>query len=150
MKIRITQAKPSDNLEILKLERKVWKESLNLKDVAGKYDLGSFIRFGLVFVAKHKNKIIGAIISFKAMGGEVFIADLVVDEKYRKIGIGTKLYNKVKNKVKTHSLITFVEERYKDSIRMHKKMGFKIKKKIKDVYGIGEKKSYYVFVKTNI
>jgi len=147
MKIKIIRAKPSNDLEILRLERKVWKEGFNLKDVSGKYDLGSFIRLGLVFVAKDKNKIVGAIISFRTEKGEIFIADWVVDEKYRNLGIGTKLYNKLKSSVKNRSLITFIETRYRDSIKMHKKMGFRIKKKVRDIYGIGDKKTYYVFVK---
>jgi predicted N-acetyltransferase YhbS len=150
MEIKIAKAKPSDDLEILKLERRIWKEDFHLKDVAGKYDLGSFIRLGLVFVAKYKNKIVGTIISFVTKTGEIFIADWIVDEKYRNLGIGTRLYNKLKSNAKKRKFITYIETRYKDSIRIHKKMGFKIKKKVRDIYGIGEKKSYYVFVKTNI
>lgn len=147
MTIKILRAKPSDTLEIMDLERRVWKNAFNLQDVAGKYDLGSFIRMGLVFIAKDKNKIIGAIISFGTAKGDMFLADWVVDAKYRNLGIGTKLYKKLVSNIKDHSLITFVESRYKESIKAHKKIGFKIQKRIKDIYGIGEKQNYYIFVK---
>lgn len=52
MKIEIVKAKPSNNLEIFDLERRVWKDIFRLKDVSGKYDLGSFIKMGLVLLLK--------------------------------------------------------------------------------------------------
>ena len=133
MVIKIFKAKPSDTLEIMNLERKVWKNAFNLEDVSGKYDLGSFIRLGLVFVAKEKNKIVGAIIAFGTAKGDIFLADWVVDEKYQNQGIGKKLYNRLIKNIKNRKLIAFVESRYKKSIISHKKMGFKIKKRIKDI-----------------
>ncbi|MCX6722283.1 MAG: GNAT family N-acetyltransferase [Candidatus Staskawiczbacteria bacterium] len=146
-KIKITLAKPSDTNKIVQLEREVWKEAFGLDGVAGKYDVGSFIRLGLVFVAKDKNKIVGAIISFGTESKDMFIADWVVDKKYRNHGIGKELFNKLIKKLKNRKLITFIEERYKESIHFHKEMGFKTIKTVKDIYGIGEKQKYYVFEK---
>lgn len=146
--IKIVQAKPSDTLKIMKLEQEVWKKEFKLKGVAGQYDLGSFIRLGLVFVAKDEDKIIGAIVSFGTASGDMFLADWVIDEKYRNLGIGTKLFNKLISKIKNRKLISYVEERYEESIRFHKRMGFKVQKMVRDVYGIGEKENYYIFERT--
>lgn len=147
MKIEIVKAKPSNNLEIFDLERRVWKDIFRLKDVSGKYDLGSFIKMGLVFIAKDNDKIIGAIISFGTINGNIFVADWFVDKKYQSLGIGRRLYNKLLRSIKNKQVITIIGTDYKKSINFHKKMGFKIKKRIKDVYGIKEKRDYYIFVK---
>jgi L-amino acid N-acyltransferase YncA len=147
MKIQIKRARQTDVLEILNLELRVWEIGFGLKGVAGKYDLGSFIRFGKVFVAKQGNKIIGAIIAFSTCDGCIFLVDWVVNKRHRGLGIGKRLYVRLVESIKGKKLISFVEERYTESISAHKSMGFKIRMKLKDVYGIGEKENYYVFVK---
>lgn len=147
MVIRIVRARSKDTREILNLDEKVWKEALNLTDVCGKYDLGAYIQLGLVLIAKDGEKIIGAIITHATMNGEVFVNDWFVDKKYRGKGVGKLLYNRLIEDCKNKPLITFIDPRYKESLKFHLDIGFKIKKKVRDIYGLGEKADYYVLVK---
>jgi L-amino acid N-acyltransferase YncA len=145
--IHISRASLSDNQKILGLERKVWKEFLGLSDVADKYDLSSFIRFEYVFVAKEKGKVIGAIVAIKTREGKVFVADWVVDKKYRDHGVGMNLYKRLVRAANHAPIETLVSERYDESVELHKRMGFKIKDVIKDAYGVHEKEKYYLMEK---
>ena len=143
--IKILRAALMDNQKILNLERRVWKDFLGLSDVAGKYDLGSFIRFESVFVAKDKDKVIGAIVAIKTRNNKLFVADWVVDKKYRGKKIGLKLYKRLLKEAKSEAIDSLVSERYTKSVELHKRMGFKIKDIIPDAYGVHEKEKYYLF-----
>ncbi len=140
----ISRAKISDVEEIKKLERRVWKEYMNLEDVTGDYGLGPLIRFGYVFVAKVDGKIVGVIVALKTKDSSVFVEDWVVDKNYRGQKIGRKLYEKLIEAVGNVHLVTWVNSRYVDSVEAHKKIGFKMHKIVKDPYGIGETEDYFV------
>jgi predicted N-acetyltransferase YhbS len=94
-KIIIIEAKVKEAQEIRKLEEKVWGE-----DVVNKYDIPMFVRFGYVFVAKDKGKIIGAICSYFTKVGELYVCDWVVDKNYQGKKIGTDLYKALIKKSK--------------------------------------------------
>jgi L-amino acid N-acyltransferase YncA len=146
--VKIVKAKLADEKQILDLERRVWSEQ-NLSDVADKYDLGSFIRFGYVFVAKHQNKTVGAIIAIRTNKDDVFVGDWVVDKQHRGKQVGRALYQKLMDSVKGTSIITLVSSRYKTSVAAHKKLGFKEKRLIRDAYGVGEKENYHLLYRKN-
>ena len=105
MVIRIVRAKSEDTREIMNSERKVWKDSFNLSDVSGKYDLGSFINLGLVLVARDGKKLVGAIITFGTFKGELFIADWFVNKEYRGKGVGKSLYKRLVQEAKGRSFM---------------------------------------------
>ena len=147
--VKIMKAKLADEKQILQLERRVWRNAQHLSDVADKYDLGSFIRFGYVFVAKHKAKTVGAIIAIRTNKDDVFVGDWVVDEKYRGKQVGRGLYERLLAAVKGTSIVTLVSSRYQTSIHAHQKLGFKEKRLIKDAYGVGEKENYHLLYKKN-
>jgi hypothetical protein len=79
--ITISKAKIKDTFDIVQLEQVIRKE----KNVANIYETAAFIRDGFVFVAKDKNKIVGAIISFLSRRNMVFVTDFVVDPEYRNL-----------------------------------------------------------------
>jgi len=144
-KITISKAKVSESQKIRNLENKVWKE-----EVTNKYDAPMFVWFGYVFVAKHNNKIIGAIISYPTNNNEVYVGDWIVDKEYRNNKIGQKLYNKLIKEVKEKAIVSFINPKNVRSLETHKKLGFKIIKKVKLNYGgkvrtrylVRRKKSY--------
>ena len=147
--IKIAKAKIGDNKGIRDLEKKIWKE-FRIDDAAtNKYDIGSFIRFGYVFVAKVKSKIVGAIIAIRTNNNSIFIIDWIVDKNFREQGIGSALYKDLMRHTKGDSLITLVSQRYKASVKAHKNMGFKLIRMIKDPHGVGEKEKYFFFLKNN-
>jgi L-amino acid N-acyltransferase YncA len=132
--IRICKAKINESQKIRKLEEKVWKE----KNVTDKYDIANFVRFGYVFVAKEKNKIIGAIIAMKTKVDKIYVGDWVVDKRYRRKGIGTMLYKALIRKVEGKTLIAFVEPNNTKSLKAHSRLGFRIIRKIEDTYNLGK------------
>ncbi|MEN9338630.1 MAG: Acetyltransferase family, partial [Candidatus Parcubacteria bacterium] len=118
MKIKIVRAKISDAQEIRELETKVWKE-----EVTNNYDIPMFVRFGYVFIAKEREKKIGAIISYKTNKNEVYISDLVVDPKYRRQGIARQLRERLFKEVKGMNVVSFLDPKNIPTIELNKKMG---------------------------
>lgn len=108
------------------------------------YDIASLVSYGYVFIAKDHNKIIGAIIAMKTINDEIYIADWFVHSKYRRTGIGAKLYEKLKDDTKGLSIIAYVESKNIASLRGHEKLGFKRGKKIQDPFYVGDKKTWWI------
>lgn len=132
--ITITTAKINESQEIRRLEENVWKE----KNVTDKYDIANFVRFGYVFVAKEENRVVGAIIAMKTRDDKIYVSGWVVHKKYRRKGIGTQLYKALIRKTKGKKIIVFVEPNNKISLKAHKKIGFRVVRKISDPYNLGE------------
>jgi len=139
MSIAITKARVGDSVAIRALENKVWHE----QDVTGKYDMATTIRFGYSFVAKDKDKIVGAILAIKTADDEVYVQDWFVNERYRGQGIGKKLYARLIEAVRGLPIVSFLHPDSKESIKAHKQLGFKVVKRIKDVYGLGDSVSRF-------
>ncbi|MCB9798264.1 GNAT family N-acetyltransferase [Candidatus Nomurabacteria bacterium] len=131
--ITISKAKPSECQKVRHLEQKVWKEP----GVTSQYDIAFFVSFGYVFVAKDKDKIVGAIVAIKTKDNEIKITDWVIDKKYRRMGIGSRLYAKLKKEAKELPLLAYVEASNEPSIHGHQKLGFKKVKKMKDPFYLG-------------
>ncbi len=138
--ITISKAKLKDCQKIRKLEQKVWEE----QNITSPYDTAICVRYGYVFVAKEIDKIIGAIIAIKTRDNEIKIVDWIVDKKYKNKSIGLKLYKKLIQHVSNIPIIAFVNSKNKISINKHKKLGFKMIKKIKDPYVLGEKDYWFL------
>lgn len=130
-RVIIRKAEVGDAQTIRKLEEKVWNE-----EVANKYDSPMFIRFGYVFVAQVGTKIIGAIVSYRTNKNEVYVCDLVVDEKYRRLKIGEKLYKKLLTAVRGMSVVSFLDPDLDPTAKLHEKLGGKVVTKIKDPYDL--------------
>ncbi len=143
--MKIIKAKISDSKNIRALEQKVWKE----KDVAGKYDLVVDIRFEYCFIAKEKHKLIGAILAIKTKNNKIYVQDWFVDKEYRNRGIGKKLYFRLFKATKGFSILTFIHPNFKESLEVHKKLGFKLLKKVKDVYGLKDNEYRFLMKKKN-
>lgn len=129
--VKIVKAKVSDAQEIRRLETRVWGE-----EVVNKYDAPMFIRFGWCFAAKDKNKIVGAICSYLTKNNEVYVCDWVVDKRFRERSIGVNLYKKLLKAVPGKHIISFIDPKNIASLEAHKKLGFKIDKIMKNVYGL--------------
>jgi ribosomal protein S18 acetylase RimI-like enzyme len=130
-KIKITRAKTSDAQAIRGLEGRVWGE-----EVVNKYDSPMFVRFGYVFTAKIEAKLVGAIISYKTNKNEVYVADLVVDPKYRGMKIGEKLYKRLLSAVRGTNVVSFLDPTLEPTRKLHEKLGGKIVARVKDPYDL--------------
>jgi ribosomal protein S18 acetylase RimI-like enzyme len=133
--IKITRAKVSDAQAIRKLEEKVWNE-----EVTNKYDIPMFVRFGYVFIARVATTLVGAIVAYRTNNDEVYVCDLVVDSKYRRLRIGEKLYRKLMTSVRGKNIVSFLDPELGPTLQLHKKLGGKIVAKIKDPYNLEKDK----------
>jgi len=143
--IKISKAKPKESQSIRQFEQFVWDEEC----ITSKYDIVSFVTYGYVFLAKDKDKIVGTIVAIKTKDNEVRILDWIVHEKYRHMGIGTRLYKRLKKEIGKLTMIAYVESDNKASIEGHKKLGFKCTKEITDPFFIGDKKNWFKLKNTN-
>jgi L-amino acid N-acyltransferase YncA len=129
--IKISRAKVVEAQKIRRLEDKVWGE-----EVVNKYDEPMFVRFDWCFVAKDKEKIVGAIIAYLTRNNEIFVSDWVVAKSYRHEDIGLRLYEKLIKDTKGRNIISLIDPGNKASLAAHKELGFKIVRIVKNAYGL--------------
>ncbi len=139
MMIKIARAKPSDAQKIRALETKVWKE-----EVTNRYDAPMFVRFGYAYVAKDRDKIIGALIAWQTRDNEIKVADWIVDERYRENGVGLRLYKRLLQDTKGKTIVSFVDTKNEPSLKAHLKLGFKVVKRVKDPFVLKGKPEFFV------
>lgn len=136
MKISVTRAKISDVDGILELQKNIWKDE---GGSSNRYDMCDWISHGYVFVAKHMGKIVGTIAAFKTSRNELYVTEWIVDKEYRRKGIGSKLYRKLIST--THlPILSVLNIDYKESMAGHSKLGFRLVKRLRNPYGLKEKK----------
>lgn len=136
----VSKARPKDCQRIRQFEQRVWKDP----GVTSPYDAAFFVRFGYAFIAKDVDKIVGVIIALKTKGDEVKIADWLVDEKYRRRGIGEKLYIALRKNIAHLPIVAFINTTNKASLSAHQKFGFKKIKKLTDPFYLGDKSSWWL------
>lgn len=132
--ITISRAKVNEAQEIRELEQRVWEEN-----VTSRYDMPMFVKFGHVFVAKDNGRIIGVVYCYLTKDKKLFVPDWAVDKNYQGKGIGLKLYERLIKEVNGTPIITFIHHENIASLGAHKKLGFKVIKKVDDPYKIKEK-----------
>ncbi len=130
-KIKIRQAKKSDNDNIAKLIIKVITEIFG-REPTNKDDYEDFMNFyksrdGVIYVAQDNKKIVGSIAIRRENDNSARLRRMYVLKEYRKKGVGEKLFNKVimfskKKNYKRIILTTYPE--MKDAIKFYEKNGF--------------------------
>ncbi|MDP3728520.1 MAG: GNAT family N-acetyltransferase [bacterium] len=130
--VSISRAKTYESSAIRKLEQQVWKD----KDCTGKYENAYLSRFGYVFVAKEKNKIIGAILAMKTAKEEIYVEDVIIHPKWQGQGLGKRLYETLFAACGNFPILALVNKTNEASIKLHKELGFKGVKKVKNPFGI--------------
>ena len=126
--MQISQAKGSDSPGIRKLEQQVWKD----KVISSKYDSSYLIKFEYAFVAKEKNKIIGAILAMKTVKDEIYVEDIIISPKFQNHGIGKKLYETLLAHCGNVPVLASVTINNEALITLLKELGFKGVKKMQD------------------
>ena len=132
--VSISKAKVSDAPGIRKLEQQIWRE----KETTGKYEDGYIIRFEYAFVAKEKNKIIGAILAMRTTNDEIYVEDIIISPRFQHQGIDRKLYSTLLAHCGDHTILALVNVTNESSIALHKELGFKGVKKIVNPFGVKE------------
>ena len=124
--VSISRAKVYESSAIRKLEQQVWKD----KDITRKYENAYLIKFEYAFVAKEKNKIIGAILAMKTTKEEVYVEDLIIHPKWQHQGLEKKLYETLFAACGNIPVFALVDNTNEASLRMHKELGFTGVKKV--------------------
>lgn len=137
--VSISRAKLSDAHKIRRLETSVWKS-----EVTNKYDMPMFVRFGYVYAAKEGKRLVGGLVAHSTKDGEIYVCDWVVDKKYRGNGVGWRLYQRLLQDTRKKTLVTFVAVKNKVSLAGHKKLGFKIVKRVKDPYLLNQGDRFFL------
>lgn len=144
----IQEASLKDSENILELEKEIWKEY-----VTTKWDMATFIRFGQVLVVYENEKLIAALIAIFTKNDELFIVDLIVDFRYRRKGIATKLYEYL-FKMFDKKIIADISMKHKESLILHETLGFVQLNSDSNWYGLNEEDEnrliYQKFRTTNL
>jgi ribosomal-protein-alanine N-acetyltransferase len=133
----IRNIEPNDMFSVIKLA------SRNLPE---RYNPNLFTYFYETFpqgfiIAGRAHKIIGFILGIKISDSTGRILMLTVDEKFRKIKIGTTLLNRLENLMKKENVKNLELEVRIDNItavKFYEKNGFKIREKVEKFYPNGE------------
>ena|SRR3989344_7692091 len=138
--VTISKAKMYESSAIRKLEQQVWKD----KDCTGKYENAYLTRFEYVFVAKEKNKIIGAILAMKTSKEEVYVEDVIIHPKWQGQGLGKRLYETLFAACGNLPVLALVNITNEASIKLHKELGFKGVKQIKNPFGVDKEATSFL------
>ncbi len=136
MKISIARARIPDVDGILELQGNIWRDE---GGQSNRYDMCDWISHGYAFVAKHRNRIVGAITAFRTSRNELYVTEWIVDKEYRRKGIGSRLYRRLISTTQL-PILSILSTDYKESVAGHSKLGFRLVKRLRNPYGLKEKK----------
>jgi ribosomal protein S18 acetylase RimI-like enzyme len=145
--MKFIEVKPEDKNyieQIIEIE----KEAFGVSGGVDEWILKPIIRYGKVYVLLLKGEVIGISEYIRSFDGEeIFLYGFSVKKKYRKHGYGKKMLEESvkifkENKIKRISLTVGLENQ--EAIELYKKLKFENKKLLKDEYGKGIDRLYFV------
>ena len=129
--MRIRQYQKKDKEQLLKLIENCLYQIFKVKLKKIEWDISFFRKDGILYVAEDKGKIIGSI-GIKQQKKEIArLEKMYVDKRYRRRGIGKKLYKKVESFAKKQGyrqIILSTTPQMKDAISFYRKNGFEFYK----------------------
>ncbi len=129
--VNISRAKWSDSFPIRKLKQQVRKDKATPEK-----DENIFTRFEYIFVAREKNKVIGAILAIKTVKDEIYIENIIISPKWQHQGIEKRLYETLLAYSGNVPVLAIVNTTNEESIHLLKELGFKGIKKVKNFLGV--------------
>jgi [ribosomal protein S18]-alanine N-acetyltransferase len=86
-------ATPADFVGIAGLDARAWRDSPHPERIPdGEHVWRVWVDDAFVFVARHGDEVVGAIVAFPTRHGTLFVHKVMVDVRYRERGIGTRLF----------------------------------------------------------
>jgi len=86
-------AMPDDFVGIAELDSNAWRESTHPERVPdGEHVWRIWVDDAFVFVAHERGHVVGAIVALPSRHGTLFVHKVMVEEPYRRRGIGTRLF----------------------------------------------------------
>lgn len=132
MVITVCRAEETDFKKISQIEQKYFKDFWSLEAIKSQYKVGNCV----IYVAKCGKTVIGyTIITYVC--DEVEILRVCIENRYRRKGIATKMFDEVMKYCEKHFILYInldVRISNTEAISLYKKLGFDV---------VGERKGYY-------
>ena len=132
----IRKVNPNDLNRVFEIENMSFNQSYGLKMFQQLYEMG--IGF---LVAEHEGDVIGYVMFWIKYEFNGHIISIAVDEKYRRLGAGTKLLVKAISILSLLNLDTIyleVNENNHGAIEFYKKFNFEVDRKVPHYYNNGD------------
>lgn len=132
----IRKVNPNDLNRVFEIENMSFNQSYGLKMFQQLYEMG--IGF---LVAEHEGYVIGYVMFWIKYEFNGHIISIAVDEKYRRLGAGTKLLVKAISILSLLNLDTIyleVNENNHGAIEFYKKFNFEVDRKVPHYYNNGD------------
>jgi ribosomal protein S18 acetylase RimI-like enzyme len=131
-RVRIRRATITDAIPFLKLEAVCFE--MKFAD-ASLYYWRPIIEYCYAFKAVLSNKIVGGVIAIPTRNGQIYINSLFVHTKFRKLGIATKLLDRILMIGSKNGYVLDVKPKKRHLISFYTKYGFRV---------IRTKQNYYL------
>jgi len=91
--VTVGPATHADFVGIAGLDARAWRESAHPERVPdGEHVWRVWVDDAVVLVARHGDEVVGAIVAFPTLAGALFMHKVMVDERFRRQGIGSRLF----------------------------------------------------------
>jgi len=122
------KARGTDFVGIADLDRHAWNDGRFAERIPdGEHVWRMWIAGAYVYVARDGGQVVGAIVAFPTRQGTLFVHKVMVDERYRQRGIGTRLFDLLLEDIDANVHATCfltVDPAHEASVRRYERIGF--------------------------
>jgi ribosomal protein S18 acetylase RimI-like enzyme len=121
-------ARHADFVGIADLDRHAWKEGRFAERIPdGEHVWRVWIAGAYVYVARDGEQVVGAIVAFPTRQGTLFVHKVMVDERYRRRGIGSRLFDLLLEEIDASvhaACVLTVDPAHEASVKRYERIGF--------------------------
>jgi len=136
--LAIETARPGDAAATAALDAVAWSDGAHPERIPdGEHVWRIWIDGAWVFVARERGALVGAIVAFPVLGGELFVHKVMVAAEYRRRGIGTRLFKTLLDEVDATSgaaCFLTVDPAHAGDVRRYEALGFAEKEYVAGFY----------------
>jgi len=135
--MRVQKAKVGDFLSIAQLDRNAWKQNRNSRYIPdGEHAWRLWVEHALVYCAKQRDDMVGAILAFPCLSGDFCIHKVFVKPNFRNQKIGTRLFMKLLQDLDRRGVSSFltVDPMNGSALALYARWGFTERTLVKGFY----------------
>ena len=122
------RAQPQDFLGIAELDRHAWSDSPYAGSIPdGEHVWRVWVAGAYVYVARDGAQVVGAVVAFPTRQGVLFVHKVMVENRYRGCGIGTRLFDLLLEEIDTSvraSCFLTVAPSNEAAVQRYERIGF--------------------------